>query len=178
MKRLIIYSSTLLLTAAVLAFAAVAPAWNISAKYNITFSSNEVSGIFKSFKGTIAFDEQDLATSNFNITIDVASINTGNALQNKHAKGDEWFDAAKYPEIRYASKKIVKTAAGYQVTGDLEIRGVKKEFTIPFTFKRTGNNATFNGTFKVNRNDFHIGKPGGDVSDVIDVTVAVPVVKA
>ncbi|PWV46956.1 YceI family protein [Chitinophaga sp. S165] len=178
MKKLIIFSSTLLLTAAVFAFAVAAQAWNINGKYNITFSSNAVSGIFKTFKGTIAFDEKNLAASNFNVTVDVASINTGNALQNKHAKSDEWFDAAKYPEIKYASKKIVKTATGYQVTGDLEIHGIKKEFSIPFTFKPAGNGATFNGTFKVNRNDFHIGKPGGDVEDVINVTVAVPVVKA
>jgi polyisoprenoid-binding protein YceI len=177
MKRLIIFSSTLLLLAAVFAFAALAPAWNISGKYNISFSSSAVGGIFKTFKGTIAFDEQDLASSNFSVTVDVASVNTGNALQNKHAKGDEWFDAAKYPEIKYTSKKIVKAGAGYQVTGDLEIHGVKKEFTIPFTFLRKGNNATFSGTFNVNRTDFHIGKPGGDVPDVIKVTVDVPVVK-
>jgi polyisoprenoid-binding protein YceI len=178
MKRLIIFSSTLLLTAAVFAFAVVAPAWNITGKYNISFSSNAVSGIFKTFKGTINFDEQNLAVSNFNVTVDVASINTGNALQNKHAKSDEWFDAAKYPQIKYTSKKIVKAGNGYQVTGDLEIHGVKKEFTIPFTFKRVGNNATFNGTFNVNRNEFQVGKPGGDVPDVIKVTIAVPVAKA
>ena len=178
MKRLVIFSSTLLLTAAVFAFAALAQAWNISGKYNIAFSTNEASGIFKTFKGTIAFDEANLAASNFSVSVDVASINTGNALMNKHAKSDEWFDAAKFPEIKYTSKKIVKAGAGYQVTGDLEIHGVKKEFTIPFTFKRAGNDATFNGTFKVNRNDFHVGKPGGDVADMISVTVAVPVVKA
>ncbi|MBW8687809.1 YceI family protein [Chitinophaga rhizophila] len=177
MKKLVIFSSALLLTAAVLAFAVLAQAWTISGKYNIAFSSNEASGIFKTFKGSIAFDEQNPAASNFSLSADVASINTGNALMNKHAKSDEWFDAAKFPEIKYTSRKIVKAGTGYQVTGDLEIRGVKKEYTIPFTFKRTGNNATFNGTFKVNRNDFHIGKPGGDVSDVITVTVAVPVVK-
>jgi polyisoprenoid-binding protein YceI len=71
----------------------------------------------------------------------------------------------------------VKAGNAYQVTGDLEIHGVKKEFTIPFTFKRTGTTATFNGTFNVNRNDFHIGKPGGDVADIIKVEVAVPVTK-
>jgi polyisoprenoid-binding protein YceI len=177
MKKLTIFSVTLLLIAAVFAFTVVSPVWKIADKYNITFSSNEAGGIFKTFKGSIAFDEQNLAVSNFDVTIDVASINTGNGLQNKHAKSDEWFDATKYPVIHYVSKKIVKTGNTYQVTGDLEIHGVKKEFTIPFTFKRTGNTATFNGTFNVNRNDFHIGKPGGDVSDIIKVEVAVPVTK-
>jgi polyisoprenoid-binding protein YceI len=177
MKKLTIFSVTLLLMAAVFAFTVVSPVWKIGDKYNISFSSNEVGGIFKTFKGTIAFDEQNLATSNFDVTVDVASINTGNGLQNKHAKSDEWFDATKYPVIHFVSKKIVKAGAAYQVTGDLEIHGVKKEFNIPFTFVRKGNAATFNGTFNVNRNDYHIGKPGGDVADVIKVTVAVPVTK-
>ncbi|GAA3933166.1 polyisoprenoid-binding protein [Chitinophaga oryziterrae] len=177
MKKLTIFSVTLLLIAAVFAFTVVSPVWKITDKYNISFSSNEAGGIFKTFKGSIAFDEQNLAVSNFDVTVDVASINTGNGLQNKHAKSDEWFDAAKYPVIHYVSKKIVKAGNAYQVTGDLEIHGVKKEFTIPFTFKRTGSTATFNGTFNVNRNDFHIGKPGGDVSDIIKVEVAVPVTK-
>ena len=177
MKKLSIFSVTLLLLAAVFAFTIVSPLWKITDKYNVSFSSNEVGGIFKTFKGTISFDEQNLATSNFDVTVDVASINTGNGLQNKHAKSDEWFDAAKYPVIHFVSKKIVKAGAAYQVTGDLEIHGVKKEFNIPFTFVRKGTTATFNGTFNVNRNDYHIGKPGGDVGDIIKVTVAVPVTK-
>lgn len=177
MKRLIIFSGTLLLVAAVFAFNIVATPWKIGEKYNIGFSSNEVGGIFKVFKGTINFDEANPAASNFDVTVDVASIQTGNALQNKHAKSDEWFDAAKSPVIHYASKKIVKSGAGYQVTGDLEIHGVKKEFTIPFSFVKKGAGAIFAGTFNVNRNDFHIGKPGGDVADVIKVEIAVPVTK-
>src|SRR3954464_159281 len=99
MKKLTIFSITLLLIAAVFAFTVVSPVWKITDKYNISFSSNEAGGIFKTFKGSIAFDEQNLAVSNFDVTIDVASINTGNGLQNKHAKSDEWFDAAKYPVI-------------------------------------------------------------------------------
>ena len=152
--------------------------WQITDKYNISFSSNDVAGIFKTFKGSIVFDDQTLAASKFDVTIDAASINTGNGLQNKHAKSEEWFDVAKYPVIRYSSKKIVKTGAIYQVTGDLQLHGVTKELTIPFTFKKAGNSGTFNGTFTINRNDFKLGKPGGDVAEQIKVEVAVPVTKS
>jgi|SRR6185312_180747 len=151
--------------------------WQIAEGYSITFSSDEASGIFKGFKGAIAFDEQHPATAKFDVTIDVASINTGNGLQNKHAKSDEWFDAAKYPQIHFASQKIVKTPFGYQVTGDLEMHGVKKPLSIPFTFKRTANGGLFAGVFTVNRADFRVGKPGGEVSDQIKLEVSVPVTK-
>src|SRR5882762_2365010 len=138
-----------------------AQTWQISDGYSIAFSSDDASGIFKGFKGTVAFDEQNPAASKFDVTIDVATINTGNGLQNKHAKSDEWFDVAKYPQIHFTSQKIVKAGTGYQVTGDLEVHGVKKAVTIPFTFVRTAKGGQFTGSFTVNRNDFKLGKPGG-----------------
>jgi polyisoprenoid-binding protein YceI len=177
MKKLIFSMATLLGITAVFAFT-VAQNWTITDKYSIKFSSNDVAGIFKTFKGSIAFDEANPAASKFDVTIDVASINTGNGLQNKHAKGEEWFDAAKYPVIRYSSKKFVKTATGYAVTGDLQIKGVTKEYTIPFTFKKAGAGATFAGSFNINRSDFKVGKPGGDVAEQIKIDVTVPVTKS
>jgi polyisoprenoid-binding protein YceI len=176
MKKLIFSMATLLVLTAVFAFS-VAQKWAIADKYSIKFSSSDVSGIFKTFTGSIDFDEQNPAASKFDVSIDVNSINTGNGLQNKHAKGAEWFDAAKFPAIRYTSTRIVKAGAGYQVTGNLQIKGVSKEYTIPFTFKKAGAGATFNGSFTVNRSDFKIGKPGGDVAEQIKIDVAVPVTK-
>lgn len=151
--------------------------WMIADKYTITFATSGVSGIFKNFSGSILFDETDIAASKFDVAVEVASINTGNGMQNKHAKGSDWFDAAKYPTIRFASKKLVKSGASYVVTGDLQMHGITKELTIPFQFKNSGNSARFEGVFNVNRNDFHIGKPGNGVGDVILLHVSVPVIK-
>ncbi|MBS1661925.1 MAG: YceI family protein [Bacteroidetes bacterium] len=177
MKK-IIYPVAAAIILAGSAFTAITvPSWTIADGYSISFSSDDASGIFKGFKGSIAFDEQNPAASKFDVTIDVTTINTGNGLQNKHAKSDEWFDVAKYPQIHFTSKQISKTAAGYQVTGDLEIHGVKKETSIPFTFKKTGTGGVFAGTFTINRNDFHVGKPGGDVAEQIKLNVSVPVTK-
>jgi polyisoprenoid-binding protein YceI len=171
-----IIAAALLLTGSAFTFIA-AQSWTIAEDYNIAFSSDDASGIFTDFKGTIAFDEQNAATSKFDVTIATSSINTGNGLQNKHAKSDEWFDAAKYPAIHFASQKIAKTATGYQVTGDLDLHGVKKSTTIPFTFAKTATGGIFAGTFTVNRSDFKLGKPGGDVAEQIKLTISVPVKK-
>ena len=177
MKKLIFSIAPLFLLLAVFAFAP-ASNWQIGDKYNIRFSGGgEVGGIFKTMKGSVVFDEQNLAASNFDLTIDVMSVNTGNGLMNTHIKSAEWLDATKYPVIKFTSKKIVKTGANYQVTGDMELHGVKKEMTLPFSFQNKGASATFSGTFTVNRNDFHIGKPGGDVDENIKLEVSVPVIK-
>ena len=176
MKKL--FLSAAILTSLILLFAFTLPQnWAIGDKYNITFSTNGASGVFKKFTGNIIFDEQNTAASKFDVAIDVNSINTGNGMQNKDAKEADWFDAAKYPVIKYTSKKIIKTGATYQVTGDLQMHGITKELTIPFTFKRTGNGGTFDGVFNVSRNDFKIGAPDAEVGVNIKLTVSVPVIK-
>jgi polyisoprenoid-binding protein YceI len=177
MKKLMTpFAAVLLLIGSAFTFI-TAQNWQIAEGYNIGFSNDDVAGIFKSFKGTIVFDENNPAIARFDVTIDVASLNTGNALQNKHSKSDEWFDAAKYPIIHFVSQKVTRTAAGYQVTGDLEVHGVKKPVAIPFTFQQKGAGGQFIGAFTVNRSDYKVGKPGGDVGEQIKLTISVPVNK-
>ena len=155
-----------------------AQAWQVSGNYSLQFSCNQASGIFKDIKATILFDEQNLGNGKFSVNVDAASLNTGNALMNKHAKSDEWLDVLKYPAIVFTSKKITKNGASYQVTGDLTLHGITKEISIPFTFKKTGNSANFSAGFSIKRSDFNIGKSGGDVDENIKINLSVPVIKA
>jgi polyisoprenoid-binding protein YceI len=57
------------------------------------------------------------------------------------------------------------------------MHGVKRSILIPFTFSKTSQGAAFAGSFTVNRNDFKIGKPGGDVGEQIKIDISVPVTK-
>jgi polyisoprenoid-binding protein YceI len=169
-------AAVLILAASAFTFLAV-PAWKIADGYSIAFSSSDAGGVFKDFKGTLLFDEQNPGAGKFDVSIDAASINTGNGLQNKHAKSDEWFDVAKYPTIRFTSTSFAKSGSGYTVTGTLELHGVKKQIPIPFTFSKTAQGGTFAGSFTVNRNDYKLGKPGGDVGEEIKIDISVPVTK-
>jgi polyisoprenoid-binding protein YceI len=155
-----------------------AQSWQIVEGYSITFSSADADGLFSDFKGSLVFDEQNPGAAKFDVTVNTASINTGNGLQNKHAKSDEWLDVAKYPQIHFVSRSITRAAAGFQVTGDLQMHGVNKPITIPFSFSKTAQGGTFAGSFTVNRNDYNIGKPGGDVGEQIKVNISVPVTKS
>jgi polyisoprenoid-binding protein YceI len=177
MNRLFYPLASLLLLAGSAFTFLTAQEWQIADGYSIGFSSNDAAGIFRDFKGLIQFDEADPAASRFDVTIMVASINTGNGLQNQHAKSAEWFDATRFPVIRYISRSVVKTGTGFQVTGDLEVKAVKKPVSIPFTFQKTAKGAVFQGTFTVNRNDYQVGKPGGDVAEDIKIEISVPVIK-
>ncbi len=150
--------------------------WKIAEGYSIKFSSKDPSGVFKNFKGDIIFDEKNLNASKFDVVIDANSISTGNGMKNKHAKSDKWFDVKTYPEIRFSSTGISKTSSGYSVTGILDMRGVKKEISFPFTFV----NNTFSGSFTINRLDYNIGTTkgmAGKAARELLVEISVPVTK-
>jgi polyisoprenoid-binding protein YceI len=162
----------ILFTSAFAAFQSVD--WKISDDYSIKFNGGDPSGEFKGLKGTISFDPNNLNGSKFDVSIEVATINTGNGMKNKHAVSEKWFDAEKFPLIKFTSKEIVKTASGFEAKGILDMHGVQKEITFPFTF----DNNIFNGSFEVNRMDYNINtaepKHGGSV---IKVDIKVPVSK-
>ena len=150
--------------------------WQIKEGYDLKFSGTKVEGNFEKIKGDISFDENDLSNSKFDLKIEVESIATGNFLKNRHAKGDDWFDAEKYPNINFVSSKFSKTTSGYLVTGKLTMHGVKKEIVIPFTFS----NSVFKGNFSVNRMDYKIGTMEGmskKVSNEIKLDISIPVIK-
>jgi len=178
MKKLI-YPFVALLVLATSVFAVIkSQDWKIKEGYSIKFDAQNPVGVFTALKGDIRFDEKNLPSSKFDVSIDVASINTGNGMQNTHAKSEKWFDAAKYPTIKFTSEAITKTAKGYQAAGMLEMHGEKKATIIPFTFAKTPSGAVFNGSFEVNRLDFKIGEPGGKSSEVIKLDISVPVSKS
>lgn len=168
--------SVLLLIGGVFAFTQV-KTWKVAKDYNIEFSAKGVNGIFKTFAATINFDEAKLSDSKFVMTIDVNSINTGNGLQNKHAAGDEWFNAEKYPNIKFTSSSFDKTASGYSVKGKLQVKDVTKDVTIPFTFTKSGSKGKFVATFTIDRSAYNVGKSGGDVGNSIKITATIPVTK-
>jgi polyisoprenoid-binding protein YceI len=160
------------------AFTSFAQQYKLADGYKISFTNPDVSGTFDELSApSIVFDETKLSSSKLNFKIEVGSINTGNGLMNKHAKGEEWFNAEKYPYIEFASSKIEKTAEGFKATGKLQMHGVSKEISIPFTFSKKGSKGTFIAKFSVDRTDYQIGKKNGGVAETIKITATIPVTK-
>jgi polyisoprenoid-binding protein YceI len=159
-------------------FSLTAQQYKLAEGFKVAFTNPDVSGNFDELSSTsLIFNEADLTKSKLSFKIKVASINTGNGLQNKHARGEEWFDAEKYPYIEFNSSRIEKTQDGFKAVGKLQIKGETKEVTIPFTFTKKGSKGTFIAKFSVNRNDFGVGKKNAGVADNIKITATIPVIK-
>lgn len=56
--------------------------YKIADGYAIKFTSDNPSEVFAGLKGDIQFDEANLAESRFEVTVDVATISTGNGMKN------------------------------------------------------------------------------------------------
>jgi polyisoprenoid-binding protein YceI len=123
---------------------------------------SNVKGTFTKPKAVITLDDQDVTKLKIEVTIDAASVNTGNNMRDDHLRGADFFDVAKFPEITFVSKKATRVDADrLKVTGDLTIHGVTREITMdvegptPEVKDPSGNfrrGATATG--KINRKDF------------------------
>jgi polyisoprenoid-binding protein YceI len=98
-------------------------------------------------------------------------------MKNKKAQTAEWFNAAKYPQIKYTSTKIDKSGNDYIVYGNITIKGVTKEKKVNLKVSKSGSDLTFTGTLSVNRLDFKVGKESQVVPNTMNITYSIPVSK-
>jgi polyisoprenoid-binding protein YceI len=151
--------------------------FEITDSFSLNFKSADPSGSFKKMEGTIDFNEQSLETSKFNFSIAISSIKTGNGMRDKKAQTEEWFDAKKYPNIKFVSKTVEKEGDLYKITGDLTLKGTTKVYVVKAKKSGSGNAITFTGSINVNRMDFNIGKKSDVVPDIMKVSFDLPAVK-
>ena len=89
-----------------------------------------VHGRFAISGGTIDLDEKNLDGSSVMATINVLSVDTGEAARDTHLRSPDFFDTAKFPTATFTSTKVAKTGEGYDVIGDLTLHGVTKPVTL------------------------------------------------
>ena len=89
-----------------------------------------VRGRFAITDGTVDLDKSNVAGSSVTATINVASVDTGEAARDTHLRSADFFDTTKFPTATFKSTKLTKTGEGYDVIGDLTLHGVTKPVTL------------------------------------------------
>ena len=172
---IIAYFSLLIITTS-LAFMPI-DRFEITDSFSLIFKSADPSGSFKKMEGTIDFNEQNLATSKFNLSIDISSIKTGNGMRDKKAQTEEWFSSKKFPAIKFTSTTVEKEGDLYKITGDLTLKGTTKVYVVKAKKSGSGNAISFAGSINVNRMDFKVGKKSDVVPDIMKVSFDLPAAK-
>ena len=150
----------------------------------------KVRGQFGAFEGTARIDEANPSASKVDLTIQVASVDTGSADRDGHLKSGDFFDAETYPTMTFTSTDVKRDGSDWTITGDLTIKDVTKPVTIDFDFEGAavdpfGNQRVgLSGVVKVNRKDFGLTwnaalETGGVlVSDEITLSFEVSAIKS
>ena len=95
----------------------------------------KVRGQFRQFEGHAYINLGNLARTHVELTIEAASVDTGNAQRDAHLRTNDFLDVATHPEITFASTTVVKvSSSGYRMLGDLSIKAVSRPVVIDFEF--------------------------------------------
>jgi polyisoprenoid-binding protein YceI len=142
--------------------------WSLDkAHSNVKFSVthmvvSEVEGSFKTFDGSMENTKPDYSDAKIVFTVDVNSINTDNENRDKHLKSDDFFNAEKFPQMKFESTSFAPLGNNkYKLNGNLTIRDVTKPVSFDVTYggsinTQRGAKIGFKATTTINRFDYNL----------------------
>lgn len=143
-------------------------------------------GDFTGATGSLSLDPKAPAKAKVDITIPVSSVSTTNATLDGELKSDAWFDAAKFPQIRFTSTAVTPTGPRTaNIAGNLTFHGVTRPVVLKATFLASGVNPLskgftvgFNATTSLKRSDFGVKTYVPLVSDEVSLRISAAFEKA
>lgn len=124
---------------------------------------------------------KDLSQAKVVATIETASVATGSDSWDGKLRTPAFFDAAKYPEIRFESRRVRKVKGRWEAVGPLTIHGVTKEITLPFEIRgrfdgpHPDDRIGIHATFSFDRREFGMAWTGNAEAKVVGNTVTVDI---
>ncbi len=110
--------------------------WNIDPSHSTAeftvrhLMISNVRGRFGKLSGTVELDPAKPEASKIDVSIDATSIDTRDDKRDAHLRSADFFDVEKFPTVTFKSTSVKKTGDGFEVLGELTMRGVTKEITL------------------------------------------------
>jgi len=146
---------------------------NTTINWKGTKKDGEHTGSFKSISGTISGD--DAKSIKIDVTIDTTSLTSDNDKLTAHLKSPDFFECKEYPKATFTSTKVTKgdKDGEYTITGDLTIRGKKKEISFPAQISMRDGQMTLKAEFAIDRTDFGMTYGVGKIDNKVSLKVMV-----
>jgi polyisoprenoid-binding protein YceI len=125
------------------------------------FMVTKVRGPFTDVKGAVHIAPR-LADSTVQVTIGMASVESGSSVRDEHIRSSELFDVEQFPTATFASTSVEWKATSGTVTGDLTIHGVTRQVPLAVSFEGYARDLSgddrgiFSARAKIDREDFGI----------------------
>jgi len=150
----------------------------------------DVDGNFKEYSGSIVSSNEDFQDAKIEFETQIGSIFTDNNSRDKHLKSDDFFNAEKFPTLKFVSKSFTKIEGkNYKLVGDLTIKGITDEviFDVKYNGTITGpwgkTRAGFKISGEINRFDYNLNwnkalETGGlVVSKEVELDIKIELIK-
>ena len=106
---------------------------NASVYFN--YLSEKTTGSLSGVKASVTIDAANLSAAKVTGTVDVSTLSTKNKMRDKHLQSADFFDAEKYPTMKFESEQITKDGDIYNAKGKLTIKETTKDVTFTVTEK-------------------------------------------
>jgi polyisoprenoid-binding protein YceI len=123
---------------------------------------SKVRGRFEKFEGEIITGE-DVLDTRATVTVDLASINTGNQDRDNDLRSASYLEVDKYPTLTYRSTGLKPDGDAYIADGELTIRETTHPLQLRVEFHGIvspdpwgGTRAGLSATGEINRKDFGV----------------------
>ena len=140
--------------------------WNLDPAHSaVTFSAKHM--MITTVRGSMAirdfeldFDPKAIERSSVRVSMDAASIDTGQEARNQHLRSNDFLETEAHPTIDFVSSRIEPAGDRYRIRGDLTIRGVTRPVVLDAEFggivpnMQGGTRAAFSATTKIDRDEF------------------------
>lgn len=138
-------------------------AWAVAKGSTLNFTAawagDAIEGQFKRWTADILFSPEALDRSKLTVSIDMGSAATGDDQRDSSLPSGDFFDTASHPKATFTASKFRKTGEGkFVADGTLDLRGVRKPVSLPFTLKIDGDTATARGVTTLDRTAFGVGQ--------------------
>ena len=139
---------------------------------------SQSTGRFAIKDGFFAFDNDDWSKAKVDATIDIASLDLGNAGWSDKVKS-AYLDAGTYPTARFVSKSAEKTGDKTGVVhGELTMLGRKQPVDVQITLNRAAPDgytlryiAGFSATAKFKRSAFGLTRSAESIGDEVTIRI-------
>lgn len=149
----------------------------------------KVRGRFGAVDGSVTIAEDRLQSS-VTATIEMASVETGDAGRDEHLRSGDFFDVENHPTMTFVSTGVAADGDDFVLRGDLTIKGVTKPVELELEFDGVsgdpwgGTRIGFTAEGEINRKDWGLDwnmalDTGGVlVSEKIKIQLDIEAVKA
>ena len=127
-------------------------------------------GKFERWQATLILPP--LSDPRITATFYLNSAKTGDSIYDSTLPEFDWFDVENHPQAKFVSTKLVSSQNGYQISGNLTLKGITAP--VEFTLIETSNKLVAN--FDINRLTFNIGRESDPDAEWVGKTISLALV--